>query len=75
MTGTIFQLYDSDVEEFGLVYTPHSIFTKEEIQKLWRRYYNDDWEEDLSCDNFVEYLNIKFPNGDFSRIYVEDVNL
>lgn len=72
MKGNIYQLLDSDGEQNGLLYTPHNNFNTSDLEKNWAEFYNSF--DTLDPDDFVEWLNNRYPNGEFERIFVEELN-
>lgn len=72
MKGTIYQLLDSVGEQVGLLYTPHNAFNTSDLEKDWTEFSNCDTEDP---DDFVDWLNNRYPNGEFQRIFVEELNV
>ncbi len=78
--NSLFQLRDSDNEEYGLLATN---CPAEKVKELWRKYYCEEFEEndtlptgsdiaeDLSADGFAAYLEEL--GYEAERLFVEDI--
>lgn len=76
MTGKLFQLLDVDGDDWGLVYTPHTFFTDSEMELAFKEYHAQlDDDDDYNADEFITFLYTRFPNGQWERVYVENISL
>lgn len=75
MKGQLFQLFDADDENAGLLYTPKEIEfgIDEKIKAEWMAYYSDN--DDPSVEDFAKVLNEKFgADFEFERTYLSEIN-
>lgn len=75
MEGTLYQLLDRDGEQVGLIHADlskiHSPAIKDNIEKDWQEFYNS-FETD--ADDFADWMNQRYPNAKFERVFVEELN-
>lgn len=63
--GQLFQLYDFDNEEVGVIYTNDETIRENFVEDEWREYLNS---YALDVDDFVEFLNKKL--NKFERVFL-----
>jgi hypothetical protein len=63
--GQLFQLYDFDNEEVGVVYTNDENIRENFVEDAWKEYLNS---YALDVDDFVQFLNKKL--NKFERVFL-----
>jgi hypothetical protein len=63
--GQLFQLYDFDNEEVGVVYTNDETIRENFVEDAWKEYLNS---YALDVDDFVQFLNKKL--NKFERVFL-----
>jgi hypothetical protein len=63
--GQLFQLYDFDNEEVGVVYTNDENIRENFVEDAWKEYSNS---YALDVDDFVQFLNKKL--NKFERVFL-----